>query len=99
MTSFVSGTKMALVLRLRQAIVAAKGEIILLGVINQSLVELRHFSEMPTSASKVKEEPAMKRLKTNLEYLINIVVHLAWSSNFWTALRRLLKARLPSTMS
>ena len=54
------------------AIVAAKVEIVLLGVINQSLVELRHFNEMPTSASKVKEEPAMKSLKTNLEYLINI---------------------------
>ena len=57
-----------------KAIVAAKVEIVLLGVINQSLVELRHFNEMPTSASKVKEEPAMKRLKTNLEYLITIVV-------------------------
>ena len=57
-----------------KAIVAAKVEIVLLGVINQSLTELRHFSEMPTSASKVKEEPAMKRLKTNLEYLINIAV-------------------------
>ena len=46
-----------------KAIVAAKVEIVLLGVINQSLVELRHFNEMPTSASKVKEELAMKKVE------------------------------------
>ena len=55
-------------------IIIAKVEVITVGVVNQALMELRHYNEMPDSAEKVKEEPAMTMLKTNLEYFMNIVV-------------------------
>ena len=68
-------------------IINAKTQTITLGVMNQAQMELRH-NEMPNSAEKVKEEPAMTRLKTSLEHLMNIVVPFGLELNFLVSVEK-----------
>ena len=75
-------------------IINAKVEIIIVGVVNQALMELRHYNDLPNSAKKVKEEPAMRMLKTNLEYFMNIVVPFGLELKFLDSVEKIVEGTI-----